>query len=90
LDRISFDLFSQCKSYKYELVDTEEVARQQKHLTNLQQDELAQVLRGYKQLFSDKLGCYPGYKVHLELIENAKPFHYRPYPIPANNAAVFK
>jgi hypothetical protein len=59
-------------------------------LTNSQQDELKQVLRGYKQLFSGKLGCYPGYKVHLELLENAKPFHYRPYPIPANNAAVFK
>jgi hypothetical protein len=35
------------KSSKYELVDTDKVAQQQKHLTDSQQDELAQVLRGY-------------------------------------------
>jgi hypothetical protein len=75
---------------KYESVDIDEVARQQKRLSKSQQDDLARILREYTQLFSCKLGCYPGYKVHLELLENAQPFHYRPYPIPTNNAAVFK
>jgi transposase InsO family protein len=78
------------KSSKYESIDTDEVARQQKHLSKSQQDDLAKVLHEYTLLFNGKLGHYPGYKVHLELLENAQPFHYRPYPIPTNNAAVFK
>jgi hypothetical protein len=28
--------------------------------------------------------------VHLELIADAKPFHYRPYPVPERNKRVFK
>jgi hypothetical protein len=78
------------KSSKYEKVDTDYVAKQQKHLTPSQQIELANVLKNYKHLFSGKLGCYPGYQVHLELNDDAKPFHTRPYPVPENNKVVFK
>jgi hypothetical protein len=78
------------KGSKYEKVDTDYATKQQKHLTPSQQTDLAEVLRDYTSLFSGKLGCYPGYKVHLELNTDAQPFHTRPYPVPENYKAVFK
>jgi hypothetical protein len=59
------------KGSKYEREDTDYATKQQKHLTPSQQTDLAEVLRDYTSLFSGKLGCYPGYKVHLEFDTNA-------------------
>jgi hypothetical protein len=78
------------KESKYGKVDTDYAAKQQIHLTPEQQVDLAEVLKDYTPLFNGKLGCYPGYKVHLELNADAKPFHTRPYPVSENNKAVFK
>jgi transposase InsO family protein len=77
-------------SSKYEQVDTQAMAQQQKHLTQRQRDDLAQLLSNFTTLFSGKLGCYPHEKVHLELNDKARPFHHRPYPIPHAHMQVFK
>lgn len=75
---------------KYESVDPLDVARQQKHLTKRQQDDLAKVLSRFDKLFSGKLGCYPYHKVHLDLKPDAKPYTCRPYPVPRHHQRVFK
>ncbi|KAG7346608.1 reverse transcriptase RNA-dependent DNA polymerase [Nitzschia inconspicua] len=92
---IEFDSFSsqmgskEILSSKYDQVDTTEAAQQQTHLPQRQRNELADVLKHFTLLFSGKLGCYPHYKVHLELDENAKPFRCREYPVPYAHRKVF-
>ena len=75
---------------KYEKVDTEQVAEQQQHLPQRQRDQLSSILGQFTHLFSGKLGKFPNYKVHLELTEEAKPFHFRPYPVPHAHRRTFK
>jgi hypothetical protein len=75
---------------KYEAINTEEVAEQQKHLSQRQRKDLAKILGKYTKLFSGKLGCYPHRKVHLELVKDAKPTTCRPYPVPRHHQQVFK
>ena len=50
-----------------------EVIAQLDHLTGGQKQLLKKVLDKHTVLFDGKLGCYTGDKVHLELIDNAKP-----------------
>ena len=77
-------------SSKYEAADVDEVARQQSHLSERQQQQLADVLRKHTKLFSGKLGIFPKRQVHLELIPDAKPKSSRPYGVPRQHEAVFK
>lgn len=81
---------------KYEAIDLDQVVASQRHLNSQQQRELHQILNQYGDLFngnlarSGRLGTYLGPKVHLELIEGARPFQQRPYPVPESNKKVFK
>jgi hypothetical protein len=59
-------------------------------LTPEQQIDPAEVPKDCDPLFTGDLGCCPGHKVHLEPNADAKPFHARQHPVPANNKAVFK
>ena len=81
---------SQILESKYEEVDPVQVAREQKHLTNGQQDDLAQLFRKYKHLFSGELGKYEGKKVHLEVEDGARPKYAKPYLIPHTQMDLFK
>ena len=61
---------------KYEGVkDFEAVAIQQDHLMSNQQQKLLEIFKGHKCLFKDKLSCYPGKKIHLDLKPSSKPHH---------------
>ena len=75
---------------KYEAVDTDEVADEQKHLNAAQRDDLKRLLRKFPRLFSGKLGVYPHKKIHLELEPNATPVHQRSYAVPQMHRDVFK
>jgi hypothetical protein len=75
---------------KYEAVSTEEVIREQEHLTEEQRSKLNSGLDKHTVLFDGKLGCYTGNKVHLKLIDNYKPSWKRAYPIPFTKEKVFK
>ena len=66
---------------KYEKVDIEDVAKQQKHLTITQQQELQKVLQKYNKLFNGTLGLYPHQKVHIQIEEGAVPKHSHPYAV---------
>ena len=75
---------------RYEHVNTNEVAKQQTHLTAPQQSDLAKVLGKFQELFSGKLLTYPHQKVHLKLKKEAEPFHFCPYAVPEVHKKVFK
>ena len=77
-------------SSKYEEVDADNVASQQTHLSQRQQQDLAAVLKQHTKLFSGKLGLYKKRKVHLELEPNAKPVSSRPYGVPKMHQTLFK
>jgi hypothetical protein len=76
---------------KYEEVTPETVATQQKYLTSLQQQQLAEVLHGFPALFDGTLGHYPHAKVHFEVDASKLPpkFH-KAYPVPRLHLETFK
>jgi hypothetical protein len=78
------------KSALYEANDPRAVAKQQKHLTPSQRQDLADLLSRYPKLFSGKLGQCPHLLVHLELKPDATPARCRPYPVPKHHETVFK
>ncbi len=91
LDPFEACFASQIFESKYEEVTPEAVATQQKHLTSLQQQQLAEVLHGFPALFDDTLGHYPHAKLHLEVDASKPPpkFH-NAYPVPRLHLETFK
>ena len=75
---------------KYQKVDVQEVAQKQTHLTQSQREDLAALLSKYTKLFNGELGLYPHRKLHLDLVDDAKPVHKRPYPVAHSNLEIFK
>ena len=67
---------------KYEKADLTILTRAQTHLTQNEQIKLEQLLRKYEILFDGTLGRWTGDPYDIELIEGAKPYHARAYPIP--------
>ena len=78
------------KEAKYEKVGLDEVIEQQKHLNLSQKMQLRAVFKGFETLFDGKLKKYLGKKIHLELKDDAKPVHCKPFPVPQKHADVFK
>eukprot|EP00956_Cyclotella_meneghiniana_P026939 scaffold59459_cov57-Cyclotella_meneghiniana.AAC.1 len=74
----------------YEDMTLEEVVQLSTHLTKEQQSDLLKVLEKYPKVFSTELGLYPHKKFHIELENNARPVHRRPYPVPRMHEEVFK
>jgi len=66
------------------------LAREQKHLTKKQQEDVAKFQGEFAKLFSGKLGKYEGEKVHLEVEKHAQPKHARPYSVPHTQMKLFK
>jgi hypothetical protein len=52
---------------KYNLVDTNEVASNQKHLSTEKKSVLADLLKDFLTLFNGKLGEYKHQKIHLDV-----------------------
>jgi hypothetical protein len=67
----------------YKEYDASDLAKQQKHLTLEQQNQLQTLFEKYHDSFSGKLGTWPGEKVEVELLPNATPYHcVKPIRIP--------
>ena len=47
-----------------------------------EQELFATMLKQFPELFIGKSGHHPDHKFHLELVQNAKPKHFKPYSIP--------
>jgi transposase InsO family protein len=71
-------------------MDVHEVAQKQNHLTPEQRDDLGALLSKYTKLFNGELGLYPHRKLHLDLVDDAKPVHKRPYPVAHSHLDIFK
>ncbi|KAG7367308.1 hypothetical protein IV203_029979 [Nitzschia inconspicua] len=71
------------KASDYRKVEIETVVAKQTHLDTAQQTDLLKVLKQYDQLFSGKIGHYTKRKFHIDLVEDATPYHCKqPYPVP--------
>ena len=60
------------------------------HLTGGQKRLLKEVLDKHTVSFDEKLGCYTGDKVHLEIIDNYKLSWKRAYPVPFTKEKAYK
>ena len=67
---------------KYEAADLNQVCREQEDLSIEEQQKLLRLLEKYKHLFDGTLGTWTGSKVELELVDGAKPYHAKAFPIP--------
>ena len=67
---------------KYEKADARSIAREQAHLSKDEQSKLEQLLTKYQTLFDGTLGRWRGAPYDIELVEGAKPYHARAYPVP--------
>eukprot|EP00956_Cyclotella_meneghiniana_P006711 scaffold8908_cov51-Cyclotella_meneghiniana.AAC.1 len=65
---------------KYEFVSVSQVIDNLTHLNMHQKADLLQVLKDNQSMFDGTLGVYPHKKFHIDIDENAKPVHARPYP----------
>jgi hypothetical protein len=73
---------------KYEKVNVDDVAQQQKHLTTSQQNDLANIFRDRTKLFSGKLGVYKRRKIHLDIKPEAVPKHMKAYTVPSQHREI--
>ena len=67
---------------KYEAADLDEVADSATHLTEEQRELLRQLLKKHEKLFDGTLGKWKGEDLHIELNDDATPYHARAFPIP--------
>ena len=78
------------KEAKYERVSPIDIAKKQTHLSAGQQRDLAALLSKFDKLFSGQLGLYPHRKLHLELMDGARPVHKRAYSVARTHYSIFK
>ena len=74
----------------YEKPDLDKVTDACIHLTEDQRQSLNKLLKKHEYLFEGKLGLWNTPPVELELKDNVKPYHTRPYPIPHIHKRTFK
>ena len=58
-------------------VDVYGLAKEQSHLTRIQQGDLHVLFNKHEELFSGKLGYYPHRKFHVEIEQGYQPVHAR-------------
>ena len=67
---------------KYAPADLEELCAECKHLSLQEQKELCALLTKFSDLFDGSLGTWNMDPVDIELNEDAKPHHAKPFPVP--------
>ncbi len=60
------------------------------HLNLHQKADLLKVLKDNSTMCDGTLGTYSHYKVHIDLLPDAKPVHSHPYPVPLVHLKTFK
>ena len=61
-----------------------------KHLNKIERNQLYKLLLEFEGLFDGTLGDWKGTDINLELQENAKPYHAKPFPVPQVHEATLK
>jgi hypothetical protein len=67
---------------KYKAANLREICDKSMHLDAEKQEQLFQLLNKYETLFDGKLGQWEGDEYNIDLIEGAKPYHAKVFPIP--------
>ena len=67
---------------KYKKADLQEVVNKNDHLSPDKKAELLKLLRKFEPLFDGTLGKYTGKQYDIELKDDAKPYHSKPYTVP--------
>ena len=70
--------------------DLQEVAQQCTHLSAPKQQKLCTLLKRYEFLFDGTLGTWKTTPIDLELKDDAKPYHAKPFPVPRAHDKVFR
>jgi hypothetical protein len=74
----------------YRKVDVDPFVEELKYLTMDEKQILGQTLKKFPTLFGGGLGMLNIKPVRLELIDGAKPYHTRPFPVPQSLEATTK
>ena len=60
------------------------------YLKDKHENSLLELLQKYEKMFDGTLGKYTGSDYTIELKEDAKPYHAKPFPIPIINELTLK
>ena len=66
----------------YEKADLNKIVDDLKYLDKNKQSKLLKLLKKYEPMFDGALGKYTGSTYKIELKDNIKPYHAKPFPIP--------
>ena len=78
------------KAAEYHAANLEQIATRCSDISPAKQAKLLEVLLKHEGLFLGKRGNWQGNPVHIEVVEGAKPYWAKPYPIPLKNRKVFE
>ena len=67
---------------KYEKANLKKVVNKLDYLNKEEQKSFLKLLQKYESMFDGTLGTYKGSDYKIELKENIKPYHAKPFPIP--------
>ena len=67
---------------KYEKPDINKLVNDLDYLSTYKKSKLLKLLQKYKPMFDGALGKYTGSTYKIELKEDVKPYHAKPFPIP--------
>ena len=89
-DEPEHDVFATAiKTNDYAKTDLQSVVSSCTHLSQIQQNELHELLLKHEELFQGKLGHYP-HPIHLDIDRTIPPQQTRPFSIPHSQLHVFK
>ena len=66
----------------YTATQLNDYVRELKYLSLKEQAMLLRLLKHHEEMFDGKLGTWKGTPYHIELQEDAKPYHARAFPVP--------
>ena len=75
---------------KYEKANLKQVIKKLNYLTKVEQKGLLNLLQKYETMFNGTLGTYKGSVYKIELKDDIKPYHAKPFPIPKVHEATLK
>jgi hypothetical protein len=75
---------------KYEPADLKQITQNCTHLTGDEQVKLKCLLQKYEHLFDGTLGTWRAEPYNIELQDDVKPYHSRPFPIPKIHECALK
>lgn len=84
------DRLSSINDAKYSKANLQEVVANTQGLTTSQQDKLHTLLHKFESLFDGTLGEWRNTEYHIDLKDDAKPYHAKPFAVPRAYEAAFR